>query len=169
MEELKSRIVSLNLTKNNYATKKMKGESTESDDKDLISSLIYVIAECRRVANDLGVGGDGMITREDLEMTIFTHLNRNVKDLKTQIVTLTQSSPDSLRALMRQQKDERHLAEDKEKSERVKGKDEKSRQIEMRDHLRSSLLAKEKKKDVKDGKEVKEGKDEDNNNEEKED
>jgi len=145
MEELKSRIVSLNLAKNNYAAKKMKGETNESDNKDLVSSLIYVIAECRRVASDIGISDDGKINRSEPSITIFTHLNQNVNDLKKQIVMLTSSSPEDLKLLMREQNDVRHLAEDKEKKERVKGKDEKARQNEIRDHLREKLIAQEKK------------------------
>lgn len=145
MEELKSRIVSLNLAKNNYAAQKMKGESV--NDKDLISSLIYVIAECRRVASDIGISDDGKINREEPSVAIFTHLNQNVNDLKKQIVMLTNSSPDELKSLMREQNDARHIAEDKEKREKVKGKDEKTRQNEMREHLRETLLSREKKND----------------------
>jgi hypothetical protein len=148
MEELKSRIVALNLAKNNYAAKKMKGEYTEIDNKDLISTLIYVIAECRRVASDIGISDDGKINREEPSIAIFTCLNQNVNDLKKQIVMLTNSSPDELKALMREQNDARHIAEDKEKKERVKGKDEKARQTDMRDHLRETLLAREKKDDT---------------------
>ncbi|MDD4930672.1 MAG: hypothetical protein PHG66_00765 [Candidatus Colwellbacteria bacterium] len=147
MEELKSRIVALNLAKNNYAAKKLKGDTTESDNKDLISTLIYVIAECRRVASDIGISDDGKINREEPSIAIFTHLNQNVNDLKKQIVMLTNSSHEELKALMREQNDARHIAEDKEKKEKMKGKSEIGRQSDMRDHLRETLLAREKKGD----------------------
>ena len=142
MEELKSRIVALNLAKNNYAAKKLKGDTTDTDNKDLISTLIYVIAECRRVASDIGISDDGKINREVSSIDIFTHLNQNVNDLKKQVVMLTSSSTNELKEMMREQNDARHIAEDKKK--KTGGKDENSRQNDIRDRLRETLLSREK-------------------------
>lgn len=144
MEELKSRIVALNLAKNNYAAKKIRGEINESDNKDLISTLIYSIAECRKIAGDIGISDDGKINRDEPSIEIFKHLNQNVNDLKKQIVMLTNASQDELKEIMKEQHDIYHL-EEKGKKEKSKGKDEKARQNEMRNHLRETLLNKENK------------------------
>lgn len=143
MEELKSRIVELNLIKDNYAKKKIKGETTDADNKDIISSLIYVIAECRKVADNIGISDNGNINNSSEELSIkesfeiFKHLNESVKNLKTQIVMLTNSSPESLRCLMKNQSDKNHI---EIKNEKIKLKnDEKTRQQEMREKLREKL------------------------------
>lgn len=141
MEELKSRILSLNLEKNNYASKKIKGEISESDNKNLISSLIYVIADCRRVASDIGISDDGKINREEPSISIFVHLNKSVNELKKQILTLTNATQQELKEIMKEQSDHRHIENNKKEK---KGKDEKSRQNEMRDRLRENLLSKNK-------------------------
>jgi hypothetical protein len=143
MEELKSRIVSLNTAKNNYACKKLKGE--EVNDKELISSLIYVISECRRVGSDIGISDDGKINREDPAIEIFRHLNQNVKDLKDQIISITKSSPSELKEIIRNERDKNstlNTQNEKEPTNQTttsRGKDEKSRQKEMREHLRNKL------------------------------
>lgn len=141
MEELKSRIIELNLIKDNYAKKKIKGETTNIDNKDIISSLIYVISECRKVASDVGISDDGKINNFESpskdQIEIFKHLNESVKNLKTQIVMLTNSSPESLRLLMKDQSDKNHI---EIKNEKIKLKnDEKTRQQEMREKLREKL------------------------------
>lgn len=141
MEELKSRIIELNLIKDNYANKKIKGETTNTDNKDIISSLIYVISECRKVARGVGISDDGKINNSESpskeQIEIFKHLNESVKNLKTQIVMLTNSSPESLRLLMRNQSDKNHI---EIKNEKIKLKnDEKTRQQEMREKLREKL------------------------------
>jgi hypothetical protein len=143
MEELKSRIVSLNTAKNNYACKKLKGE--EVNDKELISSLIYVISECRRVGSDIGISDDGKINREDPAIEIFRHLNQNVKDLKDQIISITKSSPSELKEIIRNERDKNSTLNTQNEKEPInqtttsRGKDEKSRQKEMREHLRNKL------------------------------
>lgn len=149
MEELKTRIVALNLAKNNYAAKKIKGDTSGTDDKDLISSLIYVIAECRRVASDIGISDDGKINRDEPSIEIFKHLNQNVNDLKKQVVMLTQATQEDLKNMMKEQSDKRHVSDrNEQQEERSKGKDEKTRQNEMRDRLRETLLAREKEKET---------------------
>jgi len=142
MEELKSRIVSLNTAKNNYASKKLKGE--EVNDKELISSLIYVISECRRVGSDLGISDDGKINREDPSIEIFRHLNQNVKDLKDQIISITKSSPSELKEIIRNERDKNSTFKNPNEKDHPTqtmsgGKDEKSRQNDMREHLRHKL------------------------------
>jgi len=140
MEELKSRIVDLNVAKNNYATKKMKGSTIDADDKELVSSLIYVIAECRRVASDLGVSDDGKINRDEPGIEIFKILNENVKELKDQIVMLTKSTSEELKKVIRDQADKQHVEEtEKIVKGKPRGKDEKVRQAEIRDRLRNTL------------------------------
>ena len=145
MEELKTRIVALNLAKNNYAAKKMKGDASGTDDKDLISSLIYVIAECRRVASDIGISDDGKINRDEPSITIFKLLNQNVNDLKKQVVMLTESTQSELKEITRGHHDQFYLDE-KEKREQTKVNDEKNRQIEIRDRLREKLASKDESK-----------------------
>ena len=144
MEELKSRIVSLNLVKNNYANKKMKGDFTESDTKNLISNLIDTISECRRVSSDIGISDDGKINRKESSIEIFTLLNQNVNDLKKQIVMLTTNSPEKLKSILRQEVDKHFIEEKESKEKERKGRDEKTRQNEMRDHLRETLISREK-------------------------
>lgn len=142
-DELKSRIVALNLSKNNYATKKLKNDVDETDEKDLISTLIYVIAELRRCASDIGISDDGKINREVDNIDTFNALNQSVKNLKTQILFLTRASVDELKAEMSKQSDQQYTAmkelATKEKQEKVEGKNETSRRDETRDRLRKHL------------------------------
>ena len=82
LNELKSRIVALNISKNDYASKKMKNDVSETDEKNLISTLIYVVAELRRCATDIGISDDGKINVElTQEIEQYNILNENVKDL----------------------------------------------------------------------------------------
>lgn len=101
LNELKSRIVALNISKNDYASKKMKNDVSETDEKNLISTLIYVVAELRRCATDIGISDDGKINVElTQEIEQFNILNENVKDLKKQILFLTKSSPEEIKQEM---------------------------------------------------------------------
>ena len=120
LDELKSRIIALNSSKNTYATKKMKNDTTDTDEKDLVSSLIYVVAELRRCANDMGISDDGKINTEiNQQVENFNHLNESVKNLKSQILFLVKSSPEEIKAEMSRQNDIQHVKK-KEESEKQK-------------------------------------------------
>jgi hypothetical protein len=109
LEEVKSRIVGLNLSKNSYVVNKIKNNLNDSDEKDLIASLIYVIAEIRRLALELGISDDGKINLESPYLGDFNHLNESVKNLKTQILFLTKASIEEIKNEMAKQKDAIHL------------------------------------------------------------
>ena len=141
LEELKSRILSLNVSKNDYATKKMKKDTTDTDEKDLISSLIYVVAELRRCASDLGISDDGKINRQiSQDIEIFNVLNESVKNVKTQIIFLTKSTPEEIKNEMNRQNDI-HQVEKKEESDKTRtvGKNGAVRLEETRNRLRQNL------------------------------
>lgn len=122
IDELKSRIIALNHTKNTYATKRLNDDASESDKKDLISSLIYVIAELRRCGSDMGLSDDGKINRVDVNMDEFNVLNDSVKNLKTQILFLVESSVSDIREEISKQKDTQHIKNKEETSKNESGR-----------------------------------------------
>jgi mannitol-specific phosphotransferase system IIBC component len=133
MEELKTRIVSLNQSKNDYANKKIKGEHNQKDEKELLTGITYLIAECRRVACDLGISDDGKINRpNEADLDIFKVLNESVNNLKKQIVMLLDSSPDQLKTIMRESMDKQHLLVNKSRVD--------ARLNEMKNRLKEKLI-----------------------------
>lgn len=149
LEEVKSRIVGLNLAKNNYVTNKLKNNLNDNDEKDLIASLIYVIAEIRRLASDLGVSDDGKINIQNQYVENFNHLNESVKNLKTQILFLTKASIQEIKGEMAKQKDALYLtktAEQKQLTDKNTNS-ETNRYLEKRESLQRHL---EELKDSKD-------------------
>lgn len=97
LNNLKNRIIELNNLKNNYATKKLKNDINERDEKDLVSTLIYIIAEIKKYASEIGIDNNGKITKECPELNDFNHINESVKNLKKQILFLINSSVKEIR------------------------------------------------------------------------
>lgn len=143
LDEVKSRIVGLNLAKNNYVTNKLKNNLNDNDEKDLIASLIYVIAEIRRLASDLGISDDGKINLESPHLENFNHLNESVKNLKTQILFLTKASIEEIKGEMAKQKDAIHLNKTAESQQsqpaNKNANSETNRYLEKRESLQRHL------------------------------
>ncbi len=96
IEELKSRIISLNEAKNIFAEKKLKNELKEGEEKELISNLIYVISELRQYAHEIGISHEGKVDDENELITEFKYINEGVNNLKSQILMLVNSSIEEL-------------------------------------------------------------------------
>lgn len=139
--ELKSRIVALNISKNDYANRKLKNDVTDSDTKDMISSLIYIIAELRRCASDIGISDDGKINREVSEIEEFKKINDDVKELKRQVIFLTEKSVEEIKEEKNRQKDEhqKQVKKEAEKKEENNVKTATSRRDEQRARLQQQL------------------------------
>lgn len=135
LDELKSRIVSLNIEKNEYATKKVKGELSETDEKNLVSSLIYVISELKQCAKDCGISDDGKFIERTKEIEDLNHLNESVKNLKSQILFLVNSSVKDIKKEMNIQSDTHKVQQQNEKDT----SDAKNRLDSIRDRLQKKL------------------------------
>lgn len=146
LDEVKARIISLNLEKNSYVTNKLKNNLNNSDEKDLIASLIYVVAEIRRLASDLGISDDGKINLQSPHLENFNYLNESVKNLKTQILYLIKASTDEIKSEMAKQKDAIHLAKTSE-HKHLQPNSETGRCLEKRESLQRHL------QEIKDNKE----------------
>lgn len=135
--EIKSRIVELNNHKNSFAKKKMDSDVGEKDEKELISSLIYLISELRKCASELGISDDGK--KDGVIPNEFLYLNDGVKNLKTQIIFLTRSSPDMIKEEMNKQNDTQRLDKKHKKEIENKNNDSTTRLDETRERLKQKL------------------------------
>jgi hypothetical protein len=105
LTDLKSRVVELNKQKNSFVNKKIKLEESDEDKNDIITSLVYVIAEIRKKAHELGVDDSGKITEGSVIPPDFVQLNEDIKGLKTQVMFLVNSSVSDIKAEMTKQKE----------------------------------------------------------------
>lgn len=116
LEKVKNDIVSLNNRKNEYANKKINGQISDREEKELLSRIIYLISEIRNVAFEMGVKENGQITvsynneeeRKQLEekFLILNHLNQQTKDLKSQILLIRDNTPVQLMDIMKKGREE---------------------------------------------------------------
>ena len=137
-DELKTKIISLNKDKNAYAEKKLKGDVNEKDEREMISTLIYMIAELRKIATDIGISEDGKMNEKHPDLEIFLHLNQDIKSLKSQILYLINSHTDILKKdLLKQYKESEN--KDGSKIEKKRLNTEQSRKQEVVDRLKSKL------------------------------
>lgn len=138
-DDIVSKIVSLNKCKNSYAEKKLKGDADENDEKDMISSLIYLIAELRKTASEIGISEDGKLNSSHPELEKFMSLNENVKNLKSQILLLINSSTKQLKEEMLKQSDKYHSFKTEEDRKKSNSNTELSRRQEVIERLRNKL------------------------------
>lgn len=105
IEELKNKILTLNKNKNSYVQKKLNNKHSESDEKELISSLIYIVAEVRNIATKIGVSEDGKVNKFFPNMQEFIYINDSVKNLKSQIMFLTKATISDIKQEMTKQRE----------------------------------------------------------------
>lgn len=123
VEDLSRRIIHLNECKNKYAFQKMKGERIlKEDENEMISNLIYLIAEIRKLASE-------KIEEQSL-LNQMVKINDDIKELKKQILFLLNSSPSEI-------KHEANVSNNV--SPKVKNNDEKERTDEIKNRLKQKL------------------------------
>ena len=108
LEKIKEDVISLNNKKNEYASKKINGQVSDTEEKELISRLIYLISELRKCALDMGVDEQGKI-KQDInaqQETILRQLNQFTKDLKEQIIVIRENTPVQLIEIMKKGREE---------------------------------------------------------------
>lgn len=138
-DTITSKIISLNKCKNNYAEKKLKGDVKEDDEKDMISTLIYVIAELRKIATDIGISDEGKTNTQHSELDTFIALNDNIKNLKTQILFLINSSQQQLKEEMMKKSDKYQSHKTEEVRKNANPNTELSRRQDIIERLRRKL------------------------------
>ena len=132
LDKLASQIVSLNIVKDNYALKKIKKEHKETEEREMIASLIEIIALLREIAFQLGISDDGKINRTDeTYLEAFKQLNNNVNLLKSNIRYIIDTSSDDLKIRAREETDKIALIKKNSKNEH-----------KIRDRLKSTLETK---------------------------
>lgn len=85
-EYIKNTIVKINIEKNNYAKKKVIGEVNVTKERELVSMMIYLISEIKYNTDKLGLGRDSIC-----------NLYSTANDLKSQVLTIVNSTPEKLR------------------------------------------------------------------------
>lgn len=105
MESLGVAVQKLNTEKNKYAEKKIKSGVSETEDKEIISQLIYVISQCRATADEMGISTDGKYSKSNSEMENFRGINIGISNLKSQILILVNSPRDDLKQMVKNERD----------------------------------------------------------------
>jgi hypothetical protein len=93
LEYIREKTVDIDRMKNEFARLKINGENSESLSRDISTGLIYVIAELRKVAGELGVGDDGKIPAGVTLPKLFVGLNGDIKELKREVLWLLNATP----------------------------------------------------------------------------
>lgn len=116
MDKLRNDIISLNNRKNEYANKKVNGQVSDTEERELLSRIVYLISELRNFAFNLGVKENGNFEpnftndeeKKDWEekMIALSHLNNLTKELKNQILILRNNTPIELLDIMKKGKDD---------------------------------------------------------------
>jgi hypothetical protein len=150
IEDLKKRVINLNELKDSYVVKKLESEDGENDEKELVTSLVYVIADLRSVANNLGISSDGKFSVVTEEIKEFNFINEGVRNLKTQIQFLTKASVSEILNEMKIQKDKAALLA-KENNKINTNVDSKADATRLR--LQAKLNAKNSLKEIKEDEE----------------
>lgn len=133
IDMLKNKIISFNEDKNRFVVKKLNGEITKgsNEERSLISSLMYIIAEVRKLAISLGIKETGEITVENVNVEKFKYINEATNNLKKQIMHIVSVTPEELKDEINKKK------ENEDEKNKKNGKDEKK--VKRIDRLKEKL------------------------------